>query len=266
MGPRSLAFGLLLVAILAGGAQFARRARTARAPGTPNAVTATAPTPDEVAAALERTLDSLDAAMLQTEERSARPAPERDEAQIRFLLDARSEGSYFRELLDSRDGWNYRWPDRPGDPMRIWVQEPPLAAFDHAYVTMVRDALSAWNEAGLPILFSFTPDSAAAEVLVTWVDRFDEHATGRTHWVTDQHGWIVRGNIELALRQPEGTPLDARGIRAIARHEFGHLLGLDHTRDTTNVMSAEVWVTDLSEADRRTIRLVYDLPPGRLVN
>jgi hypothetical protein len=263
MGPRSVAFGLLALAILAGGAQFARRARMAR---TPSSVSADSPTPDDVAAALERALDSLDAGLLQVQEISASPAPERDEARVRFLLDARSEGSYFLELLDSRKGWNYRWPDRPGNPMRIWVQDSPLALFDRAYIAMVRDALSAWSDVGLPILFAFTPDSAAAEVLVTWVERFDERATGRTQWVTDQHGWIVRGNIELALRQPEGTPLDANGIRAIARHEFGHLLGLDHTRDTTNVMSAQVWVTELSEADRRTIRLVYDLPPGRLVN
>jgi hypothetical protein len=224
---------------------------------------ATVPTAEQVAADVESTLDSLDAAMSREESSSLLPPP-RDEARIRFLLEARSEGSYFLELLASRDGWNYRWPDRPGNPMRIWVQPSPLEGFDRSYIRLVHDAVTDWNDGGLPIVFTFTPDSARAEVHVTWVDRFADRVTGITRWSRDQHGWIVRGAIELALRQSDGTPLDTAGIRAIARHEVGHLLGLDHTRDTTNVMSARVWVSELSDADRRTIRLVYDLPPGQL--
>jgi predicted Zn-dependent protease len=53
-------------------------------------------------------------------------------------------------------------------------------------------------------------------------------------------------------------------VRAIARHEVGHLIGLDHTEDESNIMSARVRVTDMSEADRATARLVYQLPPGSL--
>jgi predicted Zn-dependent protease len=51
-------------------------------------------------------------------------------------------------------------------------------------------------------------------------------------------------------------------MQAIARHEIGHLLGLDHTADDSNIMSANVRVPELSEADRNTVRLVYKLPPG----
>ncbi len=215
--------------------------------------------------ALERTLDSLEAEMLRSLEASDLPAPFRDENRIQFVLDVRSEGTYFRELLAQRDGWNYRWPDRPGDPMRVWVQRSPLTGFDPSYVGLVYDAFSAWGATGIPILFTFTPDSARAEIRIVWIDRFTEPATGRTRWTHDQHGWMVHGMIELALHQPDGVALDRDGIRAIARHEVGHLLGLDHTRDTTNVMAPRIWVTELSEADRRTVRLVYDLPPGRLL-
>ena len=51
-------------------------------------------------------------------------------------------------------------------------------------------------------------------------------------------------------------------MRAIALHEIGHLLGLDHTGDQTNVMAARVRVRELSIADRATARLLYTLPPG----
>lgn len=195
---------------------------------------------------------------------SALAAPERDSAQIAFTLNARAGSTYLGELLDDREGWNYRWPDRRVDPMRVWVQTAANPSWDAAFPDLVRDGFSAWSDLGLPLLFTFTLDSARAEVLVTWVDRFPERMTGRTLWRHDQHGWIVGGTIELALHLPDGRPVTRDGIRAIARHEVGHLIGLDHPRDSTSVMAAQVFVTELNEADRRTARLVYDLPPGRM--
>lgn len=192
------------------------------------------------------------------------PAPIRDSGRIAFTLEARSDGSYLHELLTARGGWNFRWPDRLGDPLRVWVEEPRHSAHDPAWTTDVRNAFLDWGDVGLPLGFTFTVDSARAEVHVTWVERFAERMTGRTLWRHDQHGWIVGGNIQLALFLPDGRRVTADGVRAIARHEVGHLLGLDHTADTTNVMSPQVYVSQLSEADRRTARLVYELPPGKL--
>jgi hypothetical protein len=192
------------------------------------------------------------------------PAPERDLDRIRFTLDARGNATYIHELLDTHDGWSFRWPERRGEPMRIWVQEPQHEAYDRAWTTLVREAFSAWGDLGLPLFFTFTADSARAQIIVTWVDRFPERMTGRTRWQHDQHGWIVGSNIQLALHLPDGRRVTHEGVRAIARHEVGHLIGLDHTADTTSIMAAQVFVTELSEADRRTARLVYDLPPGRI--
>ena len=83
-------------------------------------------------------------------------------------------------------------------------------------------------------------------------------------WTTNDRGWIVAAGIKLARHQPDGRVLDDRSLAAIARHEVGHLLGLDHTADETSIMAPRVRVFELSEADRRTVRLVYDLPPGRM--
>jgi hypothetical protein len=192
------------------------------------------------------------------------PAPARDVDRIRFTLDARANATYLHELLDTRDGWNFRWPERRGEPMRIWVQEPRDTAYDRAWTTLVREAFSEWGDLGLPLFFTFTADSARAQIIVTWVDRFAERMTGRTRWQHDQHGRIVGGNIQLAMQLPDGRRVTSEGVRAIARHEVGHLIGLDHTADTTSIMAAQVFVTELSEADRRTARLVYDLPPGKI--
>lgn len=193
---------------------------------------------------------------------SARTAPELDLARIAYTLDARGPATYLPELLDAREGWSFRWPDRSLDPLRIWVQEPTDGGFDASWVGAVHDAFSVWGNLALPFVMTFTRDSSRAEVHVTWVERFDGRMTGRTLWQHDQHGWILGGNIQLARQLPDGRPVDAAGVRAIARHEVGHLLGLDHTRDDSSIMAPQVFVTEISEADRRTIRLVYDLPPG----
>jgi hypothetical protein len=105
-------------------------------------------------------------------------------------------------------------------------------------------------------------DSGDADVHVTWIDHFAEPISGKTLWARDQSWWIVDANITIALHHNQGEALDAAAIRAIALHEVGHLLGLDHSGDTANIMTARVRVRDLSAADRATARLIYELPPG----
>jgi len=184
---------------------------------------------------------------------------------IAQIIATRSTGTYLPELLDAHNGWNYRWPDRRSEPMRVWVQEPrDNAAYDPTWATRVRESFSVWDGLGLPLTFTFTPDSARAEVHVTWVDRFTERMTGRTQWQNDANGWIIGARIEIALHLPDGRRVTTDGVQAIARHEVGHLIGLDHTTDTTSIMAPQVYVTELSDADRRTARLVYALPAGRV--
>ncbi len=195
---------------------------------------------------------------------SAIAAPERDAIAIATALETRLDGTYLAELLEMRDGWNYRWPDRRLEPMRVWIQPSQLEGYQPDFARAVESSFNDWALIGLPFLFTFVRDSARAEVHVTWVSRFEARMTGRTLWRHDQHGWITGGSLELALKLPDGRPVVMDGVRAIALHEVGHLVGLDHPSDQTSVMAAQVFVTQMNEADRRTARLIYDLPPGRL--
>jgi len=193
---------------------------------------------------------------------STLPAPVRDPNEIRLALQAYSFGTYIGELFGQRDSINYRWSDRVREPLRVWIQRAPLGPREAEFPRTVTEAFDPWTQVGIPVAFSFTEDSARADVLITWVAQYESRTTGRTRWVHDQHGWIVGASIELALAQPDGRALDLPALRAVARHEVGHLLGLGHCADETNIMAATVRVTELSEADRATVRLVYKLPPG----
>lgn len=197
-------------------------------------------------------------------EPSGSPAPERDPVAIAEALDLRAPDTYLPELLEMRGGWSYRWRDRSLEPMRVWIEPSGLVGYRPDFAREVEAAFEAWAGIGLPFVFTFVRDSSRAEVHVTWVERFESRMTGRTLWRHDEHGWITAGSIQLALRLPDGRPVVREGVRAIALHEVGHLIGLDHPEDASSVMSAQVFVTEMSEADRRTARLVYDLPPGRI--
>ena len=188
---------------------------------------------------------------------------EPDRAAIRRRLRRDEQGTYIAEILQQRDSSLARWPDRGERPLTVWVQ--PTAAIDDwmpGYVDRVREAFEEWQGVGLPLGFVFVDDSADAEVHVNWIDHFSEPISGRTKWARDDEWLITDANIILAVHHHQGEVLDEEAMRAMALHEIGHLLGLDHTQDPTSIMAPKVRVRDLSSADRATLRLLYSLPPG----
>jgi hypothetical protein len=193
------------------------------------------------------------------------PSPSRDVEEIRRRIREGAAGTYIQEILIERDSSLARWPERSVKPLRVWVGSGAgLRNWDSTHVRRVRDAFSEWSAVGIPVRFTFVKDSADADIHVTWTEQFTDAISGKTLWARDRHWWIVNGTITIALHHNHGEVLDGSAIKAIALHEVGHLLGLDHTMDTTNIMTPKVRVRALSEADRATLRLLYSLPPGSL--
>ena len=184
---------------------------------------------------------------------------------VRDRIREAGDGTYIDEILISRDSALVRWPERVERPLRVWVASGAgNSDWDDAHADRVRDAFVAWEQNGIPMRFTFVVDSADADIHVNWIDRFDAPISGKTLWSRDKRWWIVGGTITLALHHNYGDALDGNAIYAIALHEVGHLLGLDHTTDVANIMTPRVRVRDLSEADRATVRLLYTLPPGSI--
>ena len=190
----------------------------------------------------------------------------RDNEQIRRRIREGAASTYINEILEERDSSLARWAERAEGPPRVWLGTgDKLMDWDSTNLRRVRDAFDEWSSAGMPVRFTFASDSAHADVHVRWIDHFTGPMHGQTTWSRDEDWWIVNGTITIALHRNTGEVLGGSAITAIALHEVGHLLGLDHTTDTTNIMAPRVRVHSLSEADRATLSLLYSLPAGSLV-
>jgi len=173
-------------------------------------------------------------------------------------------GTYIGRLLEDRDSVLDRWPDRVNDPIRVWIEPLPLRdSTSTAFEPAVIEAFAEWANLDIPVQFRFVAQPKDAEVRVRWVDSLP-NKTGSTTWRASRDGWLQSGEVMLATHLNGGRALDARGVRAIALHEIGHLLGLSHSFDPHDVMASLVRVSSLSPVDCATIRLLYAFQAGHV--
>jgi predicted Zn-dependent protease len=192
-------------------------------------------------------------------------ADDDDPAAVRRKIRDGAAGTYIGDILHEGDSALTRWADRHGVPVTVWVQSNSnVPDFAPRYAARVREAFQEWGTLNLPIRFVFTDDSTDADVHVAWIDRFTTSISGRTRWTRNDDWVITNADITLARHHSDGETLDETSTRALALHEVGHLLGLDHTRDSSSIMAPRIRVRGLSSADVRTVRLLYTLPAGPL--
>ena len=172
--------------------------------------------------------------------------------------------TYLDSLLVSADSIIRRWGERVGRPITVTLMAPGLPGFAPWMITRVRDALRRWEDAGVGIRFQETADSAQAEIVIGWIDKFDLDRTGQADVQSSLDGTIHLVQIRLALRRSSGPALSADELLMVATHEIGHALGLPHSGDAQDVMFGTTRTALLSPRDRATIALLYSLPPGSL--
>lgn len=187
-------------------------------------------------------------------------------ADLRRQIRASAGRTYLNEIVAaSSDSMLHRWDDRAQRPVRVYLPTTSRTAnFQPIFVESVRAAFREWENVGLPVRFDLSADSAVAEVRVRWRVQFEEERTGQTDLEWDRDGRVLGADVTLATFDPDGRPMHAEGMRVVALHEIGHVLGLDHSPDEADLMHAVAKVGRLSRRDEETARLLYRLTPGSL--
>src|SRR5437773_9533743 len=186
-------------------------------------------------------------------------------SEMRRRIRASAGLTYLNEVVAATgDSMLHRWDDRLYRPVRVYLATGTAANFQPPFLGAVRDAFQRWQEAGVPVRWDLAADSAAAEVRFKWKVQFEEERTGQTDLTWDQDGHLQTAIVTPAAVDPKGHALGADEVRVVARHESGHLIGLDHSSDTTDIMYPVTKVRDLSLRDIQTAVLLYDLAPGSI--
>lgn len=186
-------------------------------------------------------------------------------SETRRRIRASSNSTYLGDMLAvSGDSMLRRWDNRSTTPVRVYFAHTYAANFKPVFLDAIRAAFAQWTNAGVPVRFDFDADSMNAEVTVKWRIQFEIERTGQTDVTWDENGHIQSAVITLATFDPKGRPMESDDIRVVAMHEVGHLLGLDHSKDSTDLMFPTAKVRELSDRDTRTVLLLYQLSPGSL--
>ena len=186
-------------------------------------------------------------------------------SETRRRIRASGNSTYLGDMLaESGDSMLRRWENRETNPIRVYFAPTYAANFKPSFLDAIRTAFGEWTRANVPVRFDFGGDSTNAEVTVKWRIQFEIERTGQTDVTWDQNGQIQSAVITLATFDPKGRPMEPDDIRVVAAHEVGHLLGLDHSRDSTDIMFPTAKVRELSDRDARTVTLLYQLTPGSL--
>lgn len=155
-------------------------------------------------------------------------------------------------------------------PLKVYLPAPP-AGTPANHTALVKQAFAEWARILPQFQPQFVTKPADAQLKANWVRVFPE---SEGEWGLAVYPGAVlipgpslkhSGQMFLPLRPSVSElPYDSETFLNLARHAVGHALGLPHSRNRDDVMSAYLFtlpdISGISARDASSLRALYTLP------
>ena len=150
-------------------------------------------------------------------------------------------------------------------PVYVYIEGGSTAQYNPSYKQDVMAGAQVWTGAtGNLTQFTFVESPAAGDIIVKFVSTIPLHSDkfGYCEFET-QDNVITRATITLAMTQ-DGRRFNSIGMQNIAKHEFGHALGLDHSTSTDDLMNPIIpdWDAQLQDPSADNVETLNHLYAG----
>jgi len=179
--------------------------------------------------------------------------------------------NYFR--IDKRGNtlWDGKHWEESRFPLNIYVKGSDSRYFKSSYTEYVKYALNVWRKADDRIMYNFVDSKNQADISIIFVenlgDEYEENYLGLTDYDTDENKLIDYSKIQISLLKNGNEKVPAGELKATIIHEFGHALGLGHSKNEKDLMypyissdhTPDMNYDELSIGDKLAIKTLLDL-------
>ncbi len=179
------------------------------------------------------------------------------------------ETTYLHACL--KDDRTVRWPES-AMPLRVYVA--PFTWYERnkqqqsdAYRQMCLNAFSTWAQAtGGKFSYRIVPSLQESQIDINW-RRVDRNSLGHCEYIVNDKSFLYSAEISIGISDGviHAGYNDIGEVQHTILHEIGHALGIiGHSDGAGDMMYVphQYGVTQLSNRDLETIKVLYDLPVG----
>jgi predicted Zn-dependent protease len=177
---------------------------------------------------------------------------------------------YYQMDPSGSNTWDGSHWDVAGFPVKVYVKSSSSKYYKSLFKDYVNYAFRVWQKADSRIKYTFTNNSADADIEFSFVENlakiYNKNYMGLTQYYTNSSSQIIAPKIQITLLRFDDVVVPDGEVKATIIHELGHAFGLPHTENEEDIMfpymipghSPKQSYDELSRGDKKAIRKVID--------